>query len=236
MGQYQKNRNIFFIKLRDWNLQLYNKFLSNPPYLDADKVFPEHKILEENWTMIRDEIKTILEKTSSLPKFHDVDDGQEFISANDGIAWNMFLVKTYGFWNKHNTKLCPKIVDLFKPFKSVSSISISFLSPGKHIPPHNGPYKGILRYQLAISVPKEGNCQLFVDNKPYTWTEGKGVMFDDTYVHEVRNETKETRVAVLLDIRRNDFPFFLKIYDYVFYKIIQLLVLLNNTMSKSAVT
>ena len=29
MGQYQKNRNIFFIKLRDWNLQLYNKFLSN---------------------------------------------------------------------------------------------------------------------------------------------------------------------------------------------------------------
>ena len=85
-------------------------------------------------------------------------------------------------------------------------------------------------------MPKEGNCQLFVDNKPYTWTEGKGVMFDDTYVHEVRNETKETRVAVLLDIRRNDFPFFLKIYDYVFYKIIQLLVLLNNTMSKSAVT
>ena len=120
MGQYQKNRNIFFIKLRDWNLQLYNKFLSNPPYLDADKVFPEHKILEENWTMIRDEIKTILEKTSSLPKFHDVDDGQEFISANDGIAWNMFLVKTYGFWNKHNIKLCPNIVNLFKPFKNVS--------------------------------------------------------------------------------------------------------------------
>ncbi len=235
MGQYQKNRSIFFIKLRDWNLKFYNKFLSNPAYLDADKVFPEHKILEQNWTMIRDEINSILEKTSSLPKFHDVDDGQEFISNNDGIAWNMFLVKTYGFWNKHNIKLCPNIVNLFKPFNNVSGISISFLSPGKHIPPHNGPYKGILRYQLAISVPKQGNCQLFVDNKPYTWTEGKGVMFDDTYVHEVKNETKETRVAVLLDIRRNDFPFFLRIYDYIFYKIIQFIVLANNTMSKSAV-
>tara|TARA_B100000482_G_C12538925_1_gene271456 strand:+ start:235 stop:945 length:711 start_codon:yes stop_codon:yes gene_type:complete len=235
MGKYQKNRSIFFIKLRDWNLKLYNKFLSNPPYLDVDKVLPEHKLFEENWTLIRDEINLILKKTNSLPKFHDVDDGQEFISANDGIAWNMFLVKTYGFWNKHNIKLCPNIVKLFKPFKNVTSISISFLSPGKHIPPHNGPYKGIYRYQLPISVPKKGNCQLFVDNIPYTWTEGKSVMFDDTYVHEVKNETNETRIAVLLDIKRNDFPFFLKIYDFLFYKIIQLLVVLNRTMSKSAV-
>ena len=78
MGQYQKNRNIFFIKFRDWNLKLYNKFVSNPPYLDSDKVFPENKILEENWMVIKDEINSILEKTNSLPKFHDVDDGQEY--------------------------------------------------------------------------------------------------------------------------------------------------------------
>ena len=236
MGQYQSNRNIFLIKLRDWNLKIYNKFLSNPPFLDADEVFPEHKILEENWTMIRDEINSILEKTTSLPKFHDVDDGQEFISNNDGIAWNMFLIKTYGFWNKDNIKFCPNIVKLFKSYKNVSGICISFLSPGKHIPPHNGPYKGILRYQLAISVPKEGNCQLFVDNKPYTWTEGKGVMFDDTYVHEVRNETDETRIAVLLDLRRKNMPLFLRVYDFIFFKIIQLLVILNRTMKKSTVS
>ena len=89
MGQYQKNRNIFFIKLRDWNLKLYQRYLSNPPYLNADEVFPQHKILEKNWLMIKDEINSIVKKTNSLPKFHDVDDGQEFISANDGIAWNM---------------------------------------------------------------------------------------------------------------------------------------------------
>jgi beta-hydroxylase len=236
MGQYQNNRNIFFIKLRDWNLNFYNKFISNPPYLDSDKYFPEHKILENNWTLIRDEINEMVAKTNSLPKFHDVDDGQEFISNNDGKAWNMFLVKTYGFWHKQNSKLCPKIVELFKPFKDVSSISISFLSPGKHIPPHNGPYKGILRYQLAISVPKNGNCQLFVDNKPYSWTEGKGVMFDDTYVHEVRNETDETRIAVLLDLRRKNMPLFLRVYDFIFFKIIQLLVILNRTMKKSTVS
>ncbi|MFL2572883.1 MAG: hypothetical protein ACJ0P8_00365 [Flavobacteriales bacterium] len=43
--------------------------MSNPPYLDVDKVFPEHKLFEENWTLIRDEINLILKKTNSLPKF-----------------------------------------------------------------------------------------------------------------------------------------------------------------------
>ena len=95
MGQYQNNRNVFFIKFRDWNLNFYNKFISNPPYLDSDKYFPEHKVLENNWTLIRDEINEMVAKTNSLPKFHDVDDGQAFISNNDGKAWNMFLVMKF---------------------------------------------------------------------------------------------------------------------------------------------
>jgi aspartate beta-hydroxylase len=61
-------------------------------------------------------------------------------------------------------------------------------------------------------------------------------MFDDTYVHEVRNETDETRIAVLLDLRRKNMPWFLKVYDFIFFKIIQLLVILNRTMKKSTVS
>jgi aspartyl/asparaginyl beta-hydroxylase (cupin superfamily) len=232
----QNNRNIIFKKFRDWNLVFYNTLLKNTPYLNVDIVFPQHIILEDNWLVIKDEIEEIIKKTSSLPKFHEVDDGQEYISANDGISWNMFNIKTYGFWHKENIKLCPRTVELLKPYKNVSSIYFSILSPGKHIPPHNGPYKGIFRYQLAISVPKDGKCQLFVDNKPYSWTEGKSVIFDDTFVHEVKNETKEKRIALLLDVRRDDFPFFLMIYDYIFFKIIQLLVIINKTMQKSTVS
>ena len=124
-----------------------------------------------------------------------------------------------------------------KNTKNIKTAFFSILPPGKRLNPHVGPFKGVLRYHLGLIVPKEKDkCFILVNGKKKTWKEGESFMFDDTYVHEVRNETKETRVAVLLDIRRNDFPFFLKIYDYVFYKIIQLLVLLNNTMSKSAVT
>ena len=95
-------------------------------------------------------------------------------------------------------------------------LSVSILDPGKHIPAHNGPYKGILRYQLALSVPKDGSCQIFVDNKPYSWTEGKSVLFDDTFIHEVKNESNEKRIALLLIIRRNDLPVGLNLFMMFF--------------------
>jgi aspartyl/asparaginyl beta-hydroxylase (cupin superfamily) len=231
----QNNRSVFFMKFRDWNLSMYNRLMTNTPYLDMDTYFKDHSILEDNWMVIKEEIESIINKADTLPKFHEVDKGQEFISDNDGIAWSMFNVKTYGFWHASNIKQCPKTVGIIKSLKNVSGVYFSILDAGKHIPAHNGPYKGILRYQLALSVPKSGVCQIFVDNKPYSWTEGEGVLFDDTYIHEVKNETSEKRIALLLDVRRTDFPFLLKIYDFIFYKIIQLLVVLNGTMKKSTV-
>ena len=34
------------------------------------------------------------------------------------------------------------------------------------------------------------------------WEEGKGMMFDDTYPHEVRNDTDGVRVVLFMDILR----------------------------------
>ena len=130
---------------------------------------------------------------------------------------------------------CPKTVALLSNMGSVKSIYFSVLDQGKHIPPHNGPYKGILRYQLALSVPKTGNCELFVDNKSYHWKEGESVMFDDTFVHEVKNETNEKRIALLLDIKRDELKGLFYYYDKLIFKIIQMALLLNKTFKKSQV-
>ena len=116
----------------------------------------------------------------------------------------------------------------------MKSAYFSILAPGKHIPPHKGPYKGILRYQLAISVPK-GECKILVGSKPYYWKEGESILFDDTYIHEVVNNTEGYRVALLLDVKRNIPGFFMRQYDSFVFHVIQLLVILNNTFSKSKV-
>lgn len=229
----QKNRNILFKWFRDTNLKLYNSQIKTPAYLDLNEFFPEHVDLENSWKEIREEILSVANSSKKIPKFHEVDDGQEYISNNDGLDWSLLNLKAYDMWHKENCSLCPKTFSLLKKMKSVTGAQFSILAPGKHIPPHHGPYKGILRYQIALAVPKSKECKLFVDGKPYFWEEGKSVLFDDTYVHEVINKTEERRVALLMDIKRPMPGFFMKIYDWLIFRIAKLLVVLNNTFSKS---
>lgn len=231
----QNNRSGFFTFFRDSNMKIYNSRIKTPPYLDLEQYFPEHKILEENWLEIKKELQRVIHSGKNLPKFHEIDDGQEYISDNDGLSWNLLNLLVYGMWHKENASLFPTTSSILKKIKSVRSATFSILSAGKHIPPHKGPYKGIMRYQLAISVPKKGECKIFVDGEPYYWKEGKSILFDDTYTHEVVNNTEESRIALLLDVKRNVPGFFMSQYDAFVFRLIQLLVVLNNTFNKSTI-
>ena len=231
----QNNRHGIFKLFRDANLKLYNYIIKTPAYLDLEEYFPEYKIIEENWLEIKKEIESVIDSGKTLPKFHEIDDGQEYISDNDGLSWHLLNLLLYTMWHKKNAELCPKTTSLLKNIKSVKSAYFSILEPGKHIPPHKGPYKGILRYQLAISVPKKGECKILVDGRPYCWKEGESVLFDYTYTHQVVNNTSEPRIALLLDVKRNIPGFFIRQYDSFVFRLIQLLVILNNTFSKSKV-
>ena len=231
----QNNRTKLFKLFRDANLKFYNSKIKTPPYLELDEYFPEHKILEENWLEIKKEIQSVIDSGKVLPKFHEIDHGQDYISDNDGLSWSLLNVLVYNIWHKKNSELVPKTTSLLKQIKSVRSAYFSILAPGKHIPPHKGPYKGIMRYQLAISVPAKSECKILVDGIPYCWSEGQSILFDDTYTHEVINDTEEYRVALLLDVKRKMPGFFMRYYDAFVFRLIQLLVLFNNTFSKSKI-
>ena len=228
----QNNRGWLFKFFRDNNLKYYNSKIKTPAYLDLEEFFPEYTILEDRWEEIKHEVEEVISSGKTLPKFHEVDDGQEYISDNDGLSWSLLNLLLYEMWHKNNSDLCPKTTSILKELNSVKSAYFSILAPGKHIPPHKGPYKGIVRYQLALSVPKNGECKIIVDNKDCFWEEGKSVLFDDTYTHEVINNTNEVRIALLLDVKR-EIPGFLKYYDMFVFKLIRFLVILNNTFNKS---
>ena len=79
----------------------------------------------------------------------------------------------------------------------------SILAPHKHIPDHCGPYKGIVRYHLALKVPEpREQCRIRVGDEIATWEEGRSLIFDDTYEHEVWNDTDDERVVLFLDVVR----------------------------------
>ena len=46
------------------------------------------------------------------------------------------------------------------------------------------------------------SCWLRVDKLIYNWSEGECVLFDDTYEHEVHNDTAEYRAVLFVDVDR----------------------------------
>jgi beta-hydroxylase len=77
----------------------------------------------------------------------------------------------------------------------------SILMPGSKIPPHFGPTRMCLRYHLGLKVP-EKDCFIKVGHEIYNWKNGEDIMFDDTIIHSVENNSNEPRIILFLDIER----------------------------------
>ncbi len=79
----------------------------------------------------------------------------------------------------------------------------SKLSPGAQITPHYGPCNIRLRIHLGLDIPD--SCYIKVAEEKRNWEEGKCLIFDDTYLHEVKNENKNNhRTILILDIWHPD--------------------------------
>ena len=85
----------------------------------------------------------------------------------------------------------------------------SILAPKKHIPAHKGPYNGVLRYHLGLIVPEpKEKCRIRIVDKVTHWDEGDSIIFDDTFEHEVWNDTNGFRAVLFVDfVRPVRFPF-----------------------------
>ena len=85
----------------------------------------------------------------------------------------------------------------------IETAFFSVLAPNKHIPRHRGEYKGLIRCHLGLIVPGEpGDCRMNVHDQTVHWEEGKFLIFDNAYHHEVWNDTDQTRVILLIDVVR----------------------------------
>ena len=101
------------------------------------------------------------------------------------------------------TELCPRTAELVQQIPGMVTAMFSILSPHKHILAHRGPYKGVLRYHLGLIVPSDKEaCRIRVGDEIRHWEEGKSMVFDDTYEHEVWNDTDELRAVLFLDVLR----------------------------------
>lgn len=163
--------------------------------------FPWAEELEANWRVIRQELDQVLEYADSLPNFQDISPRQTRI-ANDNL-WKTFFFYGFGYKAQKNCDRCPETTKLLSKIPGLKVAFFSILAPGKHIPKHRGKHKGLIRYHLALKVPEPREaCRICLADQMAYWEEGKSLIFDDTYYHEVWNDTNDYRVVLFLDVAR----------------------------------
>lgn len=189
---------------------LYARRIDTPPVLDAATHFAHAQTFTAHWPALRAEALAIAADLGRVPRFHELMPAQADISAHDGRDWRMFVVKAYGVAIAANAARCPTLSALLAGTPEVLSAAFSYLAPGKHVPAHRGPFRGVLRYTLHLDVPRDAHGRsaspLTIDGTTYRLDAGEGLLWDDTFVHEVRNDGDRVRVALLLDVQRRSMP------------------------------
>ena len=163
--------------------------------------FPFVAEMEENWESIRDELKQILEHRDAIPAFVELSKDQKRIASDK--RWKTFLLFGFGAPLEKNCEAAPVTASLLRKVPNLQTAFFSILGPNYHITPHRGVSKTIMRVHLGLIVPKDReNCTIRIADEIVAWEEGKAFVFDDTYEHEVLNNTGEERVVLLFDFDR----------------------------------
>jgi ornithine lipid ester-linked acyl 2-hydroxylase len=174
--------------------------IPNTPFFDPDD-FPWVAPIEAEWKTIRAELDDVLSYQAELPNFQDISIDQ--LSLTDDDRWKTYFFYGYGFKSEPNCARCPETARIVERIPGMQTAMFSILAPGKHLPPHTGPYKGVLRYHLGLAIPaSDERVGIKVGGQTAHWEEGKSLVFDDTFEHEAWNDTDETRVVLFVDVVR----------------------------------
>ena len=176
---------------------------NRPVFFDVEETLPRLLEIDRNYDAIRSELSAILPRLDTIPLYHEVDYAQRGISDADELNWRVFFVYLWRQEEKlANAKLFPRTIEVLKGIPGVLNAFFSILEPGKTVPAHEGPSFHYLRYHTAFLVPKNNPPMLRVKDRYHTWREGESLLFDDSWEHEVTNESDDIRVVLIVDVMR----------------------------------
>jgi len=152
--------------------------------------------LEEHYPQIRAEIEQVLDSAVD-PVTPTVDDAALIRRGQ----WKQAHLFRDGRW-QDAARFFPVTSAILAEIPEVTTLSpgvitVSRVLPGTHIMSHCGPTNAVLRTHLAITVPP--GVSIRVADQVMAWTEGRCLVFDDSFEHEVWHEGSEDRVVLILD-------------------------------------
>jgi aspartate beta-hydroxylase len=163
-------------------------------YEPADFWFTQY--LEAGYDRIRAELDTITDPRQ-----------QGFLPVEEPLLgsgrWDQVVLYDSGRRNDAACRLFPVLTEVIEGIPEATThgpgvVTLSWLHPGTHIIPHCGRTNAQLRVHLGLRVPPGASIR--VGSEQLSWAEGKCIVFDDSFEHEVRHDGAESRVVLLLDV------------------------------------
>jgi len=176
-----------------------SSLVSNEPVLDM-RAFAWTAMLRDHWADIRDEAIAVALRGEASPSLATISPDHRAIAAVN--MWRSFFLWGYSYPIEDNLAQCPKTAAIVARIPHLNSAFFSILAPGTHIPAHRGVTKGLITCHLGLIVPRDGDVRMRVGDRVVRWAEGETLVFDDTYDHEVWNDTAGTRVVLLIQFER----------------------------------
>ncbi|XP_058636912.1 aspartyl/asparaginyl beta-hydroxylase isoform X2 [Onychostoma macrolepis] len=155
------------------------------------------KTLERNWLTIRDEALSVLDGNSG-----------QFLPEDENLRetgdWGQFTLWQQGRKAAASCRYVPKTCGLLERYPEATSckrgqIKFSVMQAGTHVWPHTGPTNCRLRMHLGLVIPSKG-CRIRCTNQTREWEEGKVLIFDDSFEHEVWQEAESYRLIFIVDV------------------------------------
>jgi aspartyl/asparaginyl beta-hydroxylase (cupin superfamily) len=190
-----------------------------PAFDEAYADYAELRAVEAAYPDIRRECEALLCFRDQLTDMKAL--GGDYTSGGiHTIRWKAFMLKS-GSFIPENCAHAPRTAEVLRALPNVYNAFFSILEPHQYVSPHWGYYKGFVRYHLGVVIPDDNadrRCWLRVnadvaDNlrrdkaliergPKYYWRNGRGVVFDDTNLHDAANESDHVRVVLWLDVAR----------------------------------
>uniref|UniRef100_A0A665VGQ9 Uncharacterized protein n=1 Tax=Echeneis naucrates TaxID=173247 RepID=A0A665VGQ9_ECHNA len=155
------------------------------------------KMLERNWRTIRDEALAVMDQSTGL-----------FIPEEENLRekgeWGQYTLWQQGRIVGNSCQGVPKTCSLLERYPEATAckrgqIKFSVMQPNTHVWPHTGPTNCRLRMHLGLVIPKQG-CRIRCTNQTREWEEGKVLIFDDSFEHEVWQEADSYRLIFIVDV------------------------------------
>ncbi|XP_071393560.1 aspartyl/asparaginyl beta-hydroxylase [Centroberyx affinis] len=183
-----------------WQRSLYNvDGLKAQPWWSAKETGYTDlvKALERNWKSIREEALAVMDQKTGL-----------FVPEEENLRekgeWGQYTLWQQGRKAGDACRSVPKTCSILERYPEATGckrgqIKFSVMHPGTHVWPHTGPTNCRLRMHLGLVVPKQG-CRIRCTNQTREWEEGKVLIFDDSFEHEVWQDAGSYRLIFIVDV------------------------------------